>query len=477
MPAQRCSPTKCRSTPAKQHDQTWRTRCRETTIGAQGLSRSPRRPLPRPPSQQRRRRARRTTPTTVQPGSSTCCCSPWTACTSRISPGTCASTRTRRWPSLVRGGVEYPNASTPIPSDSFPGMVAQVTGGDPAATGVYYDDTYNHALLPAGTTDCASAKPGTEVDFTEDLDKNKDSIDAGQGLSGLPNGILNMTGKPANADQPGQAAGRPEDLQAGLPAQLPQGEHGLRGRHDRRVCAPRGRTSTRPTTSSTARPAPASRTCSPRRSTARCPVAPPVATGPPTTPTPASTTTYKVEAVLNEIDGYDHSAHRQGRHAGDLRHELPDRLHRREAADLRRTDRRLPRRRRDARPAAVQFARTTSTRSSAAFVTELRRDDLDRSTTIILSAKHGQSPTEPAALTRIDDGPLLDGLNAAWNAAAPWRGRPGRAGASTTTRCCCGSPTAVRPPRRLRQELPAGAERHGQRHRRQAAKPFTARPV
>ena len=55
---------------------------------------------------------------------------------------------------LVRGGVNYSNAQTPFPSDSFPGMVAQVTGGNPKTTGVYYDDSYNHALLPAGTTNC-----------------------------------------------------------------------------------------------------------------------------------------------------------------------------------------------------------------------------------------------------------------------------------------------------------------------------------
>jgi len=32
---------------------------------------------------------------------------------------------------LVRRGVEFTNAVTPFPSDSFPGMVAQVTGGNP----------------------------------------------------------------------------------------------------------------------------------------------------------------------------------------------------------------------------------------------------------------------------------------------------------------------------------------------------------
>jgi hypothetical protein len=32
---------------------------------------------------------------------------------------------------LTRSGIEYSRARTPFPSDSFPGMVGQVTGGDP----------------------------------------------------------------------------------------------------------------------------------------------------------------------------------------------------------------------------------------------------------------------------------------------------------------------------------------------------------
>jgi hypothetical protein len=42
---------------------------------------------------------------------------------------------------------------------------------------------------------------------------------------------------------------------------------------------------------------------------------------------------------------------------------------------------------------------------------------LGSTTAIILSAKHGQSPDTPSALTRIADGPIIDGLNAAWQAA------------------------------------------------------------
>ena len=48
---------------------------------------------------------------------------------------------------LARHGVDYSNARTPFPSDSFPGMVGQATGGNPTSTGIYYDDTWNHHVF------------------------------------------------------------------------------------------------------------------------------------------------------------------------------------------------------------------------------------------------------------------------------------------------------------------------------------------
>lgn len=56
------------------------------------------------------------------------------------------------------------------------------------------------------------------------------------------------------------------------------------------------------------------------------------------------------------------------------------------------------------------------------FSAELKAKGLSDSTAIVLSAKHGQSPKDPAALTRIDDGKLIDGLNAAWKQARPGAG-------------------------------------------------------
>lgn len=94
---------------------------------------------------------------------------------------------------LVHNGVDFTNAQTPFPSDSFPGMVALATGGNPKSTGIYYDDSYNAALLPPGTTSCAGKTPGTEVTYFEALAKNPLALDSGQGLSGLPDNILNLT--------------------------------------------------------------------------------------------------------------------------------------------------------------------------------------------------------------------------------------------------------------------------------------------
>lgn len=76
---------------------------------------------------------------------------------------------------LTRHGVDYTRAMTPFPSDSFPGMVGQVTGGDPGVTGIYYDDTFNRDVFPAGTTNCTGPVPGAEVAYTEADDINLNS--------------------------------------------------------------------------------------------------------------------------------------------------------------------------------------------------------------------------------------------------------------------------------------------------------------
>ena len=78
---------------------------------------------------------------------------------------------------LARTGVQYPNALSPAPSDSFPGMLALVTGGTPRSTGVFYDDSYDRTYFAPGS-DCSGA-PGAEVTLAENIDVNSDMIDGG----------------------------------------------------------------------------------------------------------------------------------------------------------------------------------------------------------------------------------------------------------------------------------------------------------
>jgi arylsulfatase A-like enzyme len=44
----------------------------------------------------------------------------------------------------------------------------------------------------------------------------------------------------------------------------------------------------------------------------------------------------------------------------------------------------------------------------------IKHRGLGRDTVIVLSAKHGQSPLDPNQLTRIDDGKIVDAINAEW---------------------------------------------------------------
>jgi len=94
---------------------------------------------------------------------------------------------------LAEHGTTYANASTTKPSDSFPGLLAQLTGGTSKSTGVYYDDSYDRTLFaPAGNppTPCASG-PGAETNLAENLDVDQHSIDGGvnASLTGLNSAV------------------------------------------------------------------------------------------------------------------------------------------------------------------------------------------------------------------------------------------------------------------------------------------------
>lgn len=80
---------------------------------------------------------------------------------------------------LAARGTSFLNASTSKPSDSFPGMLAMVTGASPKSTGVYYDDSYDR-LLSAPGSDCSTH--GAEIVYDESIDIDSDRLDAGGGI-------------------------------------------------------------------------------------------------------------------------------------------------------------------------------------------------------------------------------------------------------------------------------------------------------
>jgi hypothetical protein len=331
---------------------------------------------------------------------------------------------------LATQGRQYTGAHTPIPSDSFPGMVGQVTGGNPATTGVYYDAEYNHTLLPAGTTSCAGKPLGAEVNYFEIIAKNPLSIDSGQGLSGLPDSILQLTGKPQSSlIDPAKLPVDPKTCQPVYPHQYLKvntafevaRKHGLRTAwSDKHVAyeilnGPSGTGIQDLFTPEI-------------NSNALKPDGTAYPNGVDWTGNNDATVqydSYKVHAVLNEIDGYDHSRTTKvgvpaifGMNFQTVS-----------------TAEKLPTL--DGQPGSLTGGYLPGTETPGpllsraldyinteltAMASELGKRGLASSTAIILSAKHGQSPQDPTALTRIDDGPIIDAINAGWKALHPSAG-------------------------------------------------------
>ena len=70
---------------------------------------------------------------------------------------------------LARHGITYSNASTPAHTDSFPGLLALVTGGSPVSHRVFYDVSYDRSLFDPANTTC-SGPSGNTVVFDESID-------------------------------------------------------------------------------------------------------------------------------------------------------------------------------------------------------------------------------------------------------------------------------------------------------------------
>ncbi|HEX5194030.1 MAG TPA: alkaline phosphatase family protein [Solirubrobacteraceae bacterium] len=324
---------------------------------------------------------------------------------------------------LVNGGADYTSAHTPIPSDSDPGMTAQLTGGDPGTTGVYYDNTYNHDMFAPGTTTCTGTPPGSAViyDSPDDVDGGT-SLDAGQGLSGLPGSILHMTGQPQTLLNPATFPVDPKTCKPVFPNQYLKVNMVFNVAHSAGLVT--AWSDKHPVYTSFDGPAGNGITDSfdPEiDSTALQPDGTPYPGGISWTDDNAATMqydSYKVGAVLNWIDGFDHSGtdmigtpsiFGMNFQTVSTAEKLPssDGL---QGGDLPGTTTPGPLLAR-----AMQYIDDQVQRMAD----QIQARGLENSTAIILSAKHGQSPQNPDQLTRIDDGPIIDGVNKAWAATHP----------------------------------------------------------
>jgi Type I phosphodiesterase / nucleotide pyrophosphatase len=104
---------------------------------------------------------------------------------------------------LAETGVNYLDTSTSKPSDSFPGLMALVTGGSPRTVGAFYDVAYDRSLDPPATTTgngvagspglCTSGTPptGTTTEFDEGIDINKLLLNGGAPV-GVDGGIASI---------------------------------------------------------------------------------------------------------------------------------------------------------------------------------------------------------------------------------------------------------------------------------------------
>lgn len=330
---------------------------------------------------------------------------------------------------LMARGVDYSDASTPFPSDSFPGMIGQVTGGNPSTTGIYYDDTWNHAVFPAGTTQCTGPVPGGEVTYFEALDLNLGALDAGEGIVPAPGpdpwaNILQMTGNPLKVINPAQLPVDPSTCNPIYPNQylkvntifeVAHQHHLLTAWSDKHpayqiMSGPSGKGVDdyfTPEINSSANPSA------------------------PTDPSQPDWTTdnlltqqydgYKVQAVLNWIEGHEHDG------SGNPGTPAIFGLNFQTVS----TGQKLPTSKTEGDSSGTAMGGYLADGATPGVVLSNALDFVDASlgkmvgalasrglaerTAIIVSAKHGQSPMNVTALNRIKDGQIIGSLNAAWN--------------------------------------------------------------
>jgi hypothetical protein len=92
---------------------------------------------------------------------------------------------------LAQSGINFTQALTTRPSDSFPGLVGIITGATPRTAGMYYDVNYDRSLSPptettpygiVGGANLCPGNVGTQVGFDEEIDLDYTQLDGGGGI-------------------------------------------------------------------------------------------------------------------------------------------------------------------------------------------------------------------------------------------------------------------------------------------------------
>ena len=113
-----------------------------------------------------------------------------------VSGGTCPNLA-----GLGKAGVNYTRASTSRPSDSFPGLMALVTGGSPKTVGAFYDVAYDRVLAPPQNTtgngvaggSCTAGTPnGTTTEYEEGVDIDQSQLNGGGPYSTYDGGFKSI---------------------------------------------------------------------------------------------------------------------------------------------------------------------------------------------------------------------------------------------------------------------------------------------
>jgi len=357
---------------------------------------------------------------------------------------------------LTHSGSVYANASASNPSDSDPGGTALMTGGNPKSTGIFYDVEYSHKVDEAGAP-CTPGQPATGGDVVYDspddaLANVNDFIDPTSGafpafdengsiFGGLlptdPAAIMDLKFDPETSLNPGTFPVDPATCQPITPWDYLGDNTIYQVIHDAGLRT--AWSDKHEVYASFNGPGSNGRSIddlfAPEiDSQAVMPNGKPYLEDDDWAHINAATKQYdgyKVQAILNEIDGLDHSGKTHvgtpaifgmnfqtvsvaekirstpttliGPDAnGDYMTSPP------ETGGYQRVNGQLvpgP-----VLSSALDFVDAQLGR----FVSEIHKRGLAGSTAIIVTAKHGQSPQDPAELVTVQDGPIVDAINAAW---------------------------------------------------------------